>query len=183
MSSITDLATARKPTTSFTTSTLASPTTQMLFSELDAELVLRYPGHGAMHFEFSESDVAGGFILVAHTPDTPSGCIALRPLTDLYPTYFPAALRVGEIKRFFTRSSARGTGVGKALLLEAQRRAAEMGFDLLVVETGVKQVEVLGLYERLGWKRRALYGDYDVEAASVEEGGVSMCFEKRIGGE
>ena len=66
----------------------------------------------------------------------------------------------GEIKRMFVRPGERGQGVGKAMLLFLEAKAARTGCTLLRLETGVKQTEALALYEHCGFKRRGPFASY-----------------------
>jgi len=53
-----------------------------------------------------------------------------------------------------------------------------LGLEMLVLETGVRQRAAVRLYEREGWRRRDVYAEY--VGAGVEDGGVSVCFEKGL---
>jgi ribosomal protein S18 acetylase RimI-like enzyme len=55
-----------------------------------------------------------------------------------------------EIAKMMTRLSHRGRGVARALLLEAERRAAEHGRTLLMLDTATEE-GASGLYEKLGF--------------------------------
>jgi putative acetyltransferase len=78
------------------------------------------------------------------------GCGAIRPL----------APDVAEIKRMYVRKSARGLGVGRALVFELERLAAVFGYSRLVLETGVRQPEAIALYESRGFTRMANFAAY-----------------------
>lgn len=70
------------------------------------------------------------------------------------------ARRYGEVKRMFVRPDARGLGLGKAILDRLAKCARQRGVGLLRLETGIYQVEAIGLYERWGFVRRAPFGAY-----------------------
>jgi putative acetyltransferase len=83
-----------------------------------------------------------------------------------------------EVKRMFTRPTARRKGVAAALLqrLEAEARAA--GHSVLRLETGMYQDEAIGFYERAGFERCAAFGDYlDLSPQAIE---TSVFYEKSI---
>jgi GNAT superfamily N-acetyltransferase len=57
----------------------------------------------------------------------------------------------GELKRLFVRDSARGTGLGRQLVQARIDRARHMGLRKLVVDTLSQNVEMMGLYRKLGF--------------------------------
>ena len=79
----------------------------------------------------------------------------------------------GEVKRMFVRPAFRGKGLGKAMLRHLAEYARDQGAAVLRLETGIYEVEAIGLYERYGFKRRAPFGEY------VEDP-MSVYFEKKI---
>jgi putative acetyltransferase len=83
-----------------------------------------------------------------------------------------------EVKRMYTRESARGRGLAKALLRRIETEAREFGAKLLTLETGVYQREAIGLYERVGFQRCGPFGPYaDMPARAIE---LSLFFEKAL---
>jgi GNAT superfamily N-acetyltransferase len=79
----------------------------------------------------------------------------------------------GEVKRMFVRPSFRGKGLGKAMLNHLADYARGRDVGLLRLETGIYEVEAIGLYEGFGFQRRAPFGEYVVDPNSVY-------FEKQI---
>jgi GNAT superfamily N-acetyltransferase len=79
----------------------------------------------------------------------------------------------GELKRMYVVPSARGLGLGRRLLLELEAEARRLGYRALVLETGDRQPEALGLYASSGYERIPCYPPYDSRA-------LSLCFEKRL---
>lgn len=57
--------------------------------------------------------------------------------------------KVWEIKQMYTIEQARGKGVASRLLFELESWARELGVEKLVLETGKRQVEVIGLYKKI----------------------------------
>ncbi|HEY7075127.1 MAG TPA: GNAT family N-acetyltransferase [Solirubrobacteraceae bacterium] len=147
---------------------IRSPEAQALIRALNGELSSRYPEDGATHFRLDADEVAPGrgAFLIAQRAGTPIGCGAVRRL----------ATGTAEIKRMYVRPEARGQRVGAAVLgaLEAEARA--LGCARLVLETGVRQVEALALYERAGFGRIPPFGEY---AGSP----LSVCMAKDLGTE
>ena len=81
--------------------------------------------------------------------------------------------RRGELKRMYVVPERRGRGLGRRLLEELEAEARRLGYRALVLETGDRQPEALGLYESSGYERIPCYPPYDSRA-------LSLCFEKRL---
>jgi hypothetical protein len=58
----------------------------------------------------------------------------------------------------------------------------ELGVDVLVLRTGVRQEPAIRLYERAGYVRRALYGAYVGGGPGEGRGGVSVVLGKDLRG-
>ncbi len=83
-----------------------------------------------------------------------------------------------EVKRMFTRPTARRKGVAAALLRRLEGEAREAGHSVLRLETGMYQAEAIGFYERAGFERCEAFGDYlDLSPQAVE---TSVFYEKSI---
>ncbi len=78
-----------------------------------------------------------------------------------------------EIKRMFVKKDYRGRGISKIILTELEKRAVDQGFKKAILETGVKQVEAIGLYKKSGYKIIENYGQY----AGIE---TSVCMLKDL---
>jgi GNAT superfamily N-acetyltransferase len=144
---------------------LDSPVARELISELNAELSAIYPEAGATHFRLDPEETAEGrgAFLVAFNDGVPLGCGAIRRID-------PATV---EIKRMFVRQSARGTGAGRAILEALFAQARLLSVERVVLETGVRQIAAIGLYESSGFTRIPLYGEYLGSPLSI-------CMEKRL---
>lgn len=73
----------------------------------------------------------------------------------------------GEVKSMFTSPEARGKGVGKALLRQIEDQARTEGLTLLKLETGDPLKAAVGLYERAGFQRCKIFGEYQPNSSSV----------------
>jgi GNAT superfamily N-acetyltransferase len=146
---------------------LSSHHAQTLIARLNAELTERYPDPEDRHFELADAQVGEGrgVFLVAMLDGEAVGCGALRRLDDV----------TGELKRMYVAPDARGRGVGRRLLAELERHASGLGLRRLVLETGVRQHEAVGLYESAGFVRIQCFGEYADSPASV-------CLEKLLDG-
>ncbi|HYY89783.1 MAG TPA: GNAT family N-acetyltransferase [Chloroflexota bacterium] len=65
----------------------------------------------------------------------------------------------GEIAKLITRLSHRGRGIGRALMLDAERIARQRGRTLLTLDTGTDDGAGM-LYEKLGYVRAGVIPDY-----------------------
>ncbi|MDR3418077.1 MAG: GNAT family N-acetyltransferase [Nevskia sp.] len=72
-----------------------------------------------------------------------------------------------ELKRMFVLPGLRGRGIGNAILGFLEAAAIQRGSALLMLETGIRQVEALRLYERAGFQRCGPFGDYADDPLSV----------------
>jgi DNA-binding MarR family transcriptional regulator/GNAT superfamily N-acetyltransferase len=83
-----------------------------------------------------------GVLLVATLGEEPVGCGGLR-LHGAEPA---------EIKRMWVSPAARGLGVGRRLLAELERRAAELGAPATCLETNRTLVEAIAMYRAAGYE-------------------------------
>lgn len=129
-----------------------------LLSELDVDLQRHpYPPESRHAFSVDQllrEDVA---FFVTRYDDEPAGCGGIK----IFPSEY------GEVKRMYVRPEHRGLGLGKAMLNHLAKYAQKQGVNLLRLETGVFQVEAVGLYERHGFLRRAPFGQYREDPLSV----------------
>ncbi|MDP1848304.1 MAG: GNAT family N-acetyltransferase [Solirubrobacteraceae bacterium] len=58
---------------------------------------------------------------------------------------------VCEIKRMFVVEAARGRGLARELLVELERRARELGYAVVRLDTGPRQPRSQRMYERAGY--------------------------------
>ncbi len=65
----------------------------------------------------------------------------------------------GEIAKMMTSVSRRGSGIARALALEAERIARERGRTLLTLDTAEDE-GASGFYEKLGYSRAGVIPDY-----------------------
>lgn len=102
---------------------------------------------------------------VARTADTPVGCVALKGLDDIH----------GEVKSLHVLAPYRGQGIARALMADLEQEARARGLQRLSLETGKGEgfAPSRQLYEMLGFKPCAPFGDYASDA-------FSHCMNKRI---
>lgn len=127
-----------------------------LVEELDAYLIPLYPPashHGLTVEELIAERVA--FFLTRYD-GAPAGCGGLK----LFGAEF------GEIKRMYVRPQFRRMGLGKLMLNHLIGYAREQGIRLLRLETGILQIEAIGLYESMGFERIPAFGEYEEDPLS-----------------
>ena len=64
-----------------------------------------------------------------------------------------------EVKHLYVRPSARGTGLGRALLEELERRASVLGATEVVLDTNARLEAAQGLYRSAGYAEVDAYND------------------------
>jgi GNAT superfamily N-acetyltransferase len=134
------------------------PEALQLLSELDADLLQHpYPPESRHAFSVEKLLREGVKFFVTNYKGAPAGCGGLK----IYPNEY------AEVKRMYVRPSNRGAGLGKAMLDHLSQRARQSGLPVLRLETGIYQVEAIGLYERYGFQRRAPFGEYREDPLSV----------------
>ncbi|MGY1753922.1 GNAT family N-acetyltransferase [Blastococcus sp. SYSU D01042] len=125
------------------------PVVQRLSNDQQAEIRARYGGKLEPGQAPSAADVA--VVLVARDDDgTALGCGALRPLGD----------GAAEVKRMYVVQSARGRGVGRAVLAGLEDAARAHGWSTLRLETGPRQPEAVALYRSAGYRPIDAFGVY-----------------------
>ena len=60
-------------------------------------------------------------------------------------------------------------GIGTLILLRLERRAAELGFGSLTLETTVGQVAAIGMYAKAGYREQARYTHLGFEVVVFEK--------------
>jgi len=56
-----------------------------------------------------------------------------------------------ELKRMFVSPEARGLGLAQLVIKELEAEAKNIGFKTMILETLYKQVEAIGLYQKMGF--------------------------------
>jgi len=83
-----------------------------------------------------------------------------------------------EVKRMYTRPTARRRGVATGLLRRLEGEARMAGYSILRLETGRYQAEAIGFYLREGFEECDAFGDYASMAPHAIQ--TSVFYEKRI---
>ena len=77
--------------------------------------------------------------------------------------------RFAEVKRMYTRPTARRLGVATGVLRRLEGEARSGGYSILRLETGTYQAEAIGFYLREGFERCDAFGDYATMAPQAIE--------------
>jgi len=112
------------------------------FAELDARSGVPFDPATGSTAEPEELRPPRGVMVVACLRGTAMGCGALKHHADGSPS---------DIKRMWIHEGARGRGLGRRLLEELERRAAEHGAGAVQLETNALLVEAIGLYRSVGY--------------------------------
>ena len=74
---------------------------------------------------------------------------------------------VGEVKRIYTSSRARGQGLGRRILAALENHARGLGLREIKLETGDRQPEALALFRAFGFQPCGPFGDYQQGVTSL----------------
>ncbi|WP_394834673.1 GNAT family N-acetyltransferase [Pendulispora rubella] len=131
---------------------LTSDEAATLIRALNHELASMYSEPGANHFHLDPAQVTGarGAYVIAYVEDEPAGCGAVRAFDD----------GTAELKRMFVVPRWRALGISRHILHTLEEHAAGIGVKRMLLETGTRQKEALSLYERAGYSRIPLFGEY-----------------------
>jgi GNAT superfamily N-acetyltransferase len=90
-------------------------------------------------------------VLVAERDGRAIGCLTTAIMPVLY-----RPKPVGRISMMVVEESARGQGIGAALVRAAEAWLKQQGCGLVEVTSNLKRTEAHGFYERLGYERTSL---------------------------
>lgn len=130
---------------------------QSYFDELDE----RFPrgfDPGDHHDEEHMAPGAGAFV-VATSDGQPVACGGVQRLEP----------GVAEIKRMWVHPGWRGAGLGSRLLRHLERVAADLGHEIVRLDTNGTLVEAIAMYERSGYRHIGRYNDNPYAQAWFEK--------------
>ena len=129
-----------------------------LLAELDEHLLSHpYPPQSRHAFNVEKLLRESVYFFLTRYAGQPAGCGGIKLFGNDY----------GEVKRMFVRPAYRGKGLGKAMLNHLAVHAQQNDVSVLRLETGIYEVEAIGLYEGWGFFRRAPFGEYVEDPLSV----------------
>jgi GNAT superfamily N-acetyltransferase len=128
-----------------------------LITELEAHLEPLYPAASRHGFSIDKLVAENVPFFILRYEGTVAGCGGVKLFGAEY----------GEIKRMYVRPQFRGMGFAKLILDHLAAYAREYGMFLLRLETGIHQLEAIGLYERMGFERIPPFGAYKPDPLSI----------------
>jgi putative acetyltransferase len=133
------------------------PEAAELARQFDAYVVALYPPEYRSKVDASVLTAADTRLFVARRDGKALGCMAL----------VRAGPDRGELKRCFVTETARGQGVGFALLTAAEAAAREQKMRRIQLETGNRNIAALRLYRGCGFHDRGPFAGYPDDGVSV----------------
>ena len=133
-----------------------------LVTRLDADLSQR---NGTLQTSYNKHNIIQHIdtVVIAYYNHLPVGCGCFKAYDE----------RTAEIKRMYVKPENRGKGLSKQILAELEKWVLELGFTKIILETGIKQPEAIGLYSKGGYCQIPNYGQYSAMPNSI-------CFGKRL---
>ncbi|MBK8599214.1 MAG: GNAT family N-acetyltransferase [Flavobacterium sp.] len=129
---------------------------------LDATLKILDGDDHDFYAQYNKSDAIKN-VVVFYEKNDPLGCGAFKFYEN----------KTVEIKRMYVLPEQRGKGIAHQILNELEKWAKELDYNNCILETGIKQVEAIGLYQKAGYTIISNYGQYQ----GVEN---SICMQKSI---
>lgn len=142
--------------------TSENPDYQKLVVLLDATLKILDGDDHDFYAQYNKSDAIKN-VVVFYENDKPVACGAFKFYEN----------KTVEIKRMYVLPEQRGKGIAHQILTELEKWAKELEYNNCILETGIKQVEAIGLYQKAGYTIVSNYGQYQ----GVEN---SICMQKSI---
>jgi putative acetyltransferase len=129
---------------------------------LDADLAKTDGEEHSFYAQFNRIDKIK-YVVLAYENEKPIGCGAIKEF----------GADAMEVKRMYVSPEGRRKSIASKILVELENWAQELSFLKCILETGKRQPEAIGLYEKNGYKPIPNYGQY----AGVAN---SLCFEKKL---
>jgi len=111
------------------------------FAELNERFESGFDPAFSLSADTRELTAPEGALIVARLRGNPIGCVALK-----FHKKSPA-----ELKRMWVSPSARGLGLGRRLIDEAEKHARQNGVRVINLETNRTLHEAIALYRRSGY--------------------------------
>ena len=134
-----------------------SEAAKRLIADLDEYLLGLYPPESNHLDSVAELSRAHVRFFGAFCDRQLLGCGAVKLMRSGY----------AEIKRIYVDDAARGLGLARELLRALENCARTEGYDIVRLETGVRQPEALKLFECNGYTRTGPFGSYPDDPLSI----------------
>ncbi len=142
---------------SITRETPDQPDVLHLLQQADARSASLYPVEGRFGLDLAGLLAQAVRFFIARQDGRTVGCGGYALSRD----------RNAELKRIFVLPTARGQGIGRALVLASEHAAIAEHVQWMRLETGIKSVEALYLYQHLGYSECGPFGTYAPDPLSV----------------
>ncbi|RCW45240.1 acetyltransferase (GNAT) family protein [Halopolyspora algeriensis] len=146
------------------------PDAQRLIEEVQQEYVVRYGEQDTTPVDIDEFTAPRGLFLIGYRHEQPMVSGGWRAHESDEPGFRDGD---AELKRMYVVPRARGLGLARAMLAELERTAARAGRRRVLLETGLRQPEAIGLYRSSGYHEIEKFGVYRCEPDS-------RCFAKNL---
>ena len=133
-----------------------------LVKELDSYLAVNDGDEHSFYDQFNKLDQIRN-VVVLYKEDEAVACGAFKERNA----------EVVEIKRMFVKPRHRNQGYASKILRILELWASELGYKKCILETGLKQIEAIGLYQRCKYQVIKNYPPYQNRFNS-------KCFEKKL---
>jgi GNAT superfamily N-acetyltransferase len=133
------------------------PDARLLIDQVQAEYVVRYGGPDETPLDPTMFDPPSGAFFVGHLGGVPVAMGGWRFRPDVTAL---GRSRAAEIKRMYVVTDARRAGFARVLLGHLESTARAAGADVMVLETGLRQPEAIGLYTSSGYQPVDEFGYY-----------------------
>ncbi len=149
---------------------ITAPDAVLLVEQVQEEYVVRYGGRDESPIDPSEFEDPTGMFFVGRLDATPVVSGAWRRRADVS---VAGTTRTAEVKRMYVAPAARGLGLARRMLAHLELTARRAGAEAIVLETGERQPEAIGLYASAGYERIDGFGYY-------RDSPLSRCFGKSL---
>lgn len=132
------------------------PDAVLLRNAHSADISARY-GSPIKLNESEPQDLVSMVVLYEEGPaPLPVGCAALVDFTGVDESF--GTKKTVEMRRMFVRPELRGNGFSHGIIKDLHTIARNRGFDQIVLVSGTKQPESVGLYVSQGYQELSPYG-------------------------
>ncbi|MEU5847686.1 GNAT family N-acetyltransferase [Saccharopolyspora shandongensis] len=146
------------------------PDAKRLIDELQKEYVVRYGEEDLTPVDAAEFRSPGGLFLLGYVDARAVASGGWRTQDGDGPGFRDGD---AELKRMYIAPDARGNGLARRMLSELENTAALAGRKRIVLETGIRQPEAIGLYASSGYTEIEKFGVY-------RDDPLSRCFGKDL---
>ncbi|MFC6093860.1 GNAT family N-acetyltransferase [Saccharothrix lopnurensis] len=146
------------------------PDAVKLIAELQQVFVVRYGDEDVTPVDPAQFAAPAGHFVVGYLDGDPVACGGWRAHDEVLDSLRPGD---AEIKRMYVVDALRGRGLSRLVLTALEDAARAVGRRRMVLETGDRQPEAIGLYTRAGYTRIDNFGVY-------RDHPNSLCFAKEL---